>query len=332
MATDNILTENQKKSIRRAIAQTFAEDLNGHLTVNLNQFRNQINLVLRQMSLVPEAKKYKFLNHTRTKNMIAAKGYLLIFKFRQFLLDEEIDYRYYYFDPKEGYSKAVSFTEDNLIDYIKFGKNAIQINPTPLKKSEINAEYTAFASHFFTLYTVPDVNDYMRLIVGPSYSGRVVRSKIMNTYGRLNSGLRNKRGGYQMFTRGHIYEAIDDAATEVMKNDEVGTDEIITKYVFGKYLAYDNIKASQGGDNPLTNTSIKSESADLYDYNTIRDQLIEIKAILDAGLVNPEIATEKIEKLFMNKTKYTTDKDFERSAQNALNNLLKLYPITQNET
>jgi hypothetical protein len=44
---------------------------------------------------------------------------------------------------------------------------------------------------------------------------------------------------------------------------------MMDNYVFGKYLALDNIRASQGGDNPLTNTSIKSNQANLYSFKTI---------------------------------------------------------------
>ena len=39
--------------------------------------------------------------------------------------------------------------------------------------------------------------------------------------------------------------------------------------MFGKYLAYDNIAASKGGDNAITMTSIKANVADILDYTTI---------------------------------------------------------------
>ena len=321
---DNILTDSQKRGITKMISQAFQEDLSGKLIIDLSFFKKQVDNIIKQMNLVETSKKWVFLNHSSRKNAYALKGYLLIFKFRQFLLEEEIDYRYYYFDSKEGYSKAVSFKEEDLMEYVKFGKQAIQINPTPLKQAEINKEYTSFISHFFTLYTVPDVNDYMRLISGDGFSGRVVRSSIMKRYVNSNPKLRKSNGQYQVFTRGHIYEAIDDAASEIMAKEKEGTDELVTKYVFGKYLAYDNIKGSKGGDNPLTNTSIKSESEDLYDYNTIKTQLIEIRQILDAGLVNPKEAEQRIENLFMHKTKYETEADYEASAQKALNNLLSI--------
>lgn len=327
---ENILTNAQKRSINRMVAKAFQEDLNGQLIINLESFKKQIDTIIKQMNLSEISKKWVFLNHTARQNFLALRGYILIFKFRQFLLEEEIDYRYYYFDPQAGYSKAVSFKESDIVNYVKFGKSAIQINPTPLKKEEIDKEYTAFISHFFTLYTVPDVNNYMRLISGTSYSGRVVRSNIMDKYVKSNPGLRKKNGQYQIFTRGHIYEAIDDAASEIMIKEEDGSDDLVTKYVFGKYLAYDNIKATQGGDNPLTNTSIKSESADLYDYSTIKKQLIEIRQILDVGLVSPEEAEQRIENLFMNKTKYETETDYEASAQKALDNLLSILEVNKN--
>jgi hypothetical protein len=46
-------------------------------------------------------------------------------------------------------------------------------------------------------------------------------------------------------------------------------DSYIDNYMFGKYLKRDNILASKGGDNFLTNTSIKSNQANLYNFKTI---------------------------------------------------------------
>jgi len=325
---ENILTDAQKQEIRSMIAEAFQEDLEGQLTLDLNSFKKQIDNILNQMDVDKINKKWQLLNYSSRNMVLAFEGYLLIFKFREFLLGEEIDYRYYFFDGSAGISKAVSFKENDLINYIKFGKDAIQINPTALKKADIDEFYSAFVNHYFTLYTVPDVNDYMRLVEGKGWSGRMVRKNIMQKYGKMNPKLRKANSRkYQVFNRGHIYEAIDSAASEILKNEEESTDDLVNKYVFGKYLAYDTIKASQGGDNPITNTSIKSGSADLYDYSTIKDQLLKIRAILDAGLVDPQEARQRIENLFMHNSKYSTDVDFEESSQKALDNLLSVLNI-----
>ena len=89
---ENILTDAQKRSINRMVAQAFQEDLNGRLIIDLESFRKQIDTIIKQMNLSEVSKKWVFLNHTARKNSLALRGYLLIFKFRQFLLEEEIDY------------------------------------------------------------------------------------------------------------------------------------------------------------------------------------------------------------------------------------------------
>ena len=328
MAENNILTDEQKRSITKLVTDSFAEDLQGQLQIDLINFMQRVNHILSQMKLIKINKKWEFFNYNDKMNMLAAEGYLLIFNFRQFLLGEEIDYRYYFFDGKEGASKAVSFSEKDILKYIKFGSSAIQLDSTSLKKAtaKINVEYSAFANHYFTMYTVPEINDYMRLIKSKNFSGRKVRKSIMDKYGKANPGLKKKgTRQYQFFNRGHIYEAIDSATSEILKKEEYASnelDELMEKYVFGKYLIRDNIKASKGGDNPITNTSIKSMDADLYDYSTIRDQLIEIKYILSNGLINQEEISKKIEDLFLEKTKFSTEEDYEKAAEKALNKLL----------
>ena len=169
----------------------------------------------------------------------------------------------------------------------------------------------------------------MQLLKRDHYSGRIVTSAIMDKYIKANPGLLSKKtGNYQMFNRGHIYEAIDDAAATIIKNDEDVSDELMEKYVFGKYLALDTIIASRGGDNPITNTSIKSESADLYDYNTIKKQLEQIKYILDNGLISQEETSERIKDLFLEKTKFANEDDYERAAQKAFDKLLDILNIS----
>lgn len=325
MATvNNILSPSQKRNITNLISQTFQEDLYGQLTLDLIEFKKQVNNILQQMKLEPVNKKYQFMNHTSRKNALAAKGYLLIFKFREFLLNEEIDYRYY-FNDNAGNSKAISFKEKDILKYIKFGKEGIQINPTPLKKEEIDKQYSIFMNHYFTLYTVPDVNEYMRLIETNTISVRIVRSAIMKKFESSNPGLRKKDSHYyQTFNKGHIYEAIDSSISEMLSKNEEESDELITRYVFGKYLRRDTIGGSRGGDNPITNTSIKSGQADLYDYITIQKQLVEIKKILDLGLTSPEEAKKTIKNLFLHESKFESEELYEKSAEDALNKLLSI--------
>jgi hypothetical protein len=46
-------------------------------------------------------------------------------------------------------------------------------------------------------------------------------------------------------------------------------DNYIDEYMFGKYLRRDSVIASKGGDNFLTNTSVKSNQANLYNFDSI---------------------------------------------------------------
>lgn len=210
---------------------------------------------------------------------------------------------------------------------MKFNNQGIQLNPSKAKlaNSELVKEYNSVIDSIFSLYTVPAVNNYMRLVSG-NLNGRVVRSQIMRQYEKSNSGLKAKNGkNYQVFTKGHIYEAIDTSISKIIQdNDNLNNQKLIDNYVFGKYLSYDNIKASQGGDNPITNTSIKSGSADLYDFYTIEVQLNSILKIIQGGLKNKEQIVEMIEKNFLHISKFENEQLMHNSANETANKLFKI--------
>ena len=50
-----------------------------------------------------------------------AEAYLLIFKIREYLLNESINYRYYY--NTENTAKVIQFEENDILKYIKFGSS-----------------------------------------------------------------------------------------------------------------------------------------------------------------------------------------------------------------
>ena len=178
---------------------------------------------------------------------------------------------------------------------------------------------------------IPDVNDYMRLIKGTKQPGRIVRSNIMNQYYSQNPKLRNlKTNRYQVFTRGHIIEAIDISASQVLQNldnntineDVASITSLMTQYTFGQNLSYDNVAASAGADNNITKTSIKATGADLYDYYTIVSQLSNIIDIINNGFNSEKERINTFQKMFMDKSKYISEEDFQNVAQKAYNKLL----------
>ena len=324
LKNEKVLSERQIASIYKSIGLVFSEEINEEISINLIEFKRQIRLILNQMKFekkeLNQYKGHRIVNLNPRRQALAMRGYLLIFKFREYLLNEEINYRYYYQD-NEGNVKATTFTEKDIAKYVKFGDEGIKIDPSKARYAEVAQDYQKNMDKFFKKYTVPDKNSYMQ-IAGKGY-GRVVRSNIMRTYEHLNPGLRTKEGRYQMFNRGHIYEAIDTSLSLAISKNQTPQDKIIESYVFGKYLALDNIRASQGGDNPITNTSIKSNQADLYDFATIKTQLENILIILENGPKSVEQIQSIIEKLYLHKSKFIDEEDFQKTARMATEKILK---------
>lgn len=326
--TENVLTQRQISNIYKTISQTFSEGIYNELTVDIARLKSEINKIVAEMKLTEvfhssdgSHKGWKIDNLNPRKRNMAARGYLLIFKFREFLLNEKINYRYYYED-NQGVSRVTTFDEDNIAKYMKFGPQGIQINPAAAREADVANDYNDMINHFFNKYTSPDANNYMK--VGNNTYGRVVRSNIMAQYSGSNPGLMQKNGKYQLFNKGHIYEAIDTSISAIiMSNEPVGDIEsTMDNYVFGRYLALDNIRASQGGDNLLTNTSIKSGGADLYDFYTIKQQLEQIREILKGGLQSKKTIATEIEKMFLHSSKFNSKKDMQAAASKAAQKLI----------
>ena len=333
---ENILSQSQINTIKKAVARAFVEEQEGSLKIDLLQFKRQANQIIKMAKFQKGilSKNFEILNLTARKQALLAKGYILIMEFRHYLFDEEINYRYYIKADGDtsAYEKAVEFTESDISKYMKFRKDKIIFNESKLKQSDINEAYSNFINYYSNLYMIPDVNDYMRLIKGTKQPGRIVRSNIMNQYYSQNPKLRNlKTNRYQVFTRGHIIEAIDISTSQVLQNldnntineDVASITSLMTQYTFGQNLSYDNVAASAGADNNITKTSIKATGADLYDYYTIVSQLSDIINIIDNGFDSEEKRINTFQKMFMDKSKYISDEDFQTVAEKAYNKLLK---------
>ena len=109
----NVLSEMDQRQIYESIVNIFGEVGSKKLQFDILAFKNTVDAVIQEMEL----ETYSFTSYwsnepitvTRKKigaevarkNYLAMKGFLLIFKFREFLFSEAINYRYYFQD-KEG--------------------------------------------------------------------------------------------------------------------------------------------------------------------------------------------------------------------------------------
>lgn len=332
--TENILTQNQINTIKKNLAKIFVEDQTDEIGIDLKEYKRQAEQIIRTAKFEKgmASKNFEILNLTSRKQALLAKGYLLIMKFRAFLFDEDINYRYYIKASGDmpTYDRAVEFSENDISKYMRFRARKIVFNESKLKDSDVNKMYSDFANYYSNRYMVPDVNDYMRLITGTNLPGRIVRSSIMNQYYSQNPSLRNaKTNRYQVFTRGHIMEAIDISTSEVLENIDVNltssvasVSSLMDSYVFGRNLNYDSVAASAGADNNITKTSIKATSADLYDYYTIVSQLTTIINIIDNGFESEEKRMATFQRLFMDRSKYISEEEFQQIADSAYKKLL----------
>lgn len=322
---ENILTNQQISGLYRQVAKAFAEDGAEQLTIDLNIFKRQVDTILKQVKVVQITtergnKHWTLYNATPKRQALAARGYVLIFKFREWLLNEQLNYRYYYED-NQGNLHATEMTEANIMNFIRFGREGLQIDPTAAKGGQLAAaEYDSLVNQYYQKYMSFGADGKNAYVQKGNKYGFLVRSHIMQLYENMNSGLRAKDGRYQVFNKGHIIEALDTAISDIVTHDFEISDSLMETYVFGKHLQLDHIKASQGADNNFTKTSIKSGSADLYDFSTIRAQLEVIQQILNGGL-NKEQAEEQIIKLFMHSSKYANGEEFQKTADIAINKL-----------
>lgn len=260
------------------------------------------------------------------KNYLASKGFLLIFKFREFLFNNAINYRYYFQDGM-GQVQSRTFGEMDLLDFMIFSDVTIKLNPNEIKNKAKEGQkfFTQKMNQYINRYTNGNKNKYMQKINSGVQNLRIVRSFIMSKYNPPNRGLMRVNGvSYQSFNMGHIYESLDLALTDAELNydKEKQNSNFIDNLMFGRYLKRDSVVASKGGDNFLTNTSIKSNSANLYSFNTISNQLYQIQKLLN--LTNKTQLKKEIKNLFIdssNKSKQI-EQDLELSAEKAVDKLL----------
>lgn len=342
---NNILTTSQISDIKKTIADLYATQIDNSIKLDLQKYLNRVNTILKLLETTTAAvyhtsEKFKkddgsykqkgieIVKKQALSQRYLAEGYLLIFKFREFLLETPINYRYYFTDGT-GTTHSREFSEENILKYIKFGQVAIEINASALQKNSKRNAQLASKSHDFLM------NKYYRIFTQGGYMRQAKQSSRMfvgnptfSKYVGQNPGLINQRqpNSPQLFTQGHIYEAIDTAISAFLQLKETTFDaherelpgsterQLLTSYVFGRYLAYDNVIASKGADNRISNTSIKSNDADLYDYRTIIKQLMSIKKICEGNTLTPAKIRNEISKLFLDKNDFVSKQEMQAAA------------------
>lgn len=321
MPTANVLSKRQINYVNQKVAEVFAEDVKGQITFDVNNFIAQAKQVIKSMKLEEtfhskdnRHKGWKLASLTARNQALALKGYLLIFKFREYLLNESIDYRYYYTD-NNGQSRMVEFTDQTLGNYIKFSPAGIQLNSAKLTNNEALSIWEYYVNRYFKLLTIPNPNIYFEK--KDSHGQYPVTERVAKYY--------PLQSHYPAYNKGHIYEAIDTALSYILDKDNgaLNNQEAVLNYIFGRYLARDSIKGSRGPDNSITSTSIKSNGADLYDFYTIKNQLEQIVQILES---NPTYGTQEISnfiyKNFLHSSKFNHEDVMQKTAQEAVEKLI----------
>lgn len=350
MEQNNILLESEKEEIKKSLESIFINETNKELQIDFKSFKAEINKIINEMdiqirtytikwkNLPLEVIRYDMSKEVAKRNYLAMEGYLLIFKFREYLFNQQMNYRYYFQDKQTGEVSMRNFGDYDLLDFVSFADSIIKLNPVKIiedKSKEGEEFFTQKMNQYINRYTSPDRNNFMKKTNSLQYNLRVVRSHIMRKYVGSNPGLLAKSGLYQTFNMGHIYESLDIALTDSVMNfnEEQRNSNLIDGLMFGRYLKRDSVIASRGGDNALTNTSIKSNQANLYSFNTISHQLVLIQQMLE--MTSPEDVRRRLEYLFVDHSEKSNKvkDDLEVAAARATDKLWKeIQQLLKNKT
>lgn len=327
---EKFLSQSEIDIIYKDMANIFGEE-GKHLFL-FSSFKAEIENTLKEMKVQSIMKKkfynnkpisfisYEMNKEVMQRNLLAAKGFMLIFKFREFLFNEKINYRYYFQNQETGQVESRDFGDNRILEFMKFGESSILVNSQKLIQSQElkgKTEQMAKMTQYFQKYTSPDLNPYMRAV---GYLNlRMVRKTIRERYAMNKGLLKTGSRKHQTFNEGHIYESLDLALTFQTLNPDNNLS--IDDLMFGMFLKRDTVIASKGADNFFTNTSIKSNNASFYSYNTISNQLMLIKMMLDSK--DPEYIKNQIKYLFLDDSNKASilERDLESAANQAFEKL-----------
>ena len=123
-----ILDQKDINSIKERIGTIFGEDTTEYLNLNLSLLKAELLAITNKIKLIQvyhsnslKVKGQRVSRMGKQKRMLLAEAYLIIFKIRQFLLNESINYRYY-FNTQDS-AKVIQFNEDNILKYMMLLQN-----------------------------------------------------------------------------------------------------------------------------------------------------------------------------------------------------------------
>lgn len=329
---EQYLSIQEKQEILDMVTNIYGEETVKNL--NFNVLKNELQSLLGSMQIsekmitkssgttISEI-RYYMNKEIEKRNLLAAKGYMFIFKLREYLFNEVLQYRYYFFD-NEGNLQLREFSEEKLLDLIDFSQSRILLNSSRVIKEKENASKILFKNKMSQYLSICIREDNMKLINAKN-NLRQVRKTIMQKYGKQNPGLRKKsnKRQYQNFNMGHIVESLDITMSSLMLDNLIENSQEMKDRMFGQFLKRDNVIASKGGDNFYDNTSIKSGTASIYSYDTIVHQLKQIELMLN-DLSNPVLIKEKIKYLFIDSSgKNQLFSDLEHGVQKSVDIVLE---------
>lgn len=327
------LSDSEIDDIYDTIGKIFGEDTQEKISLDIALLKTEIQEIVNKIEFSKKNKGNVLRVKQGDRKKLIAEGYLLIFKVREYLLEESIDYRYYYSDDKNGIAHVTSFTEKEILKFMRFNKKAITLIENTLKERDADNEYDALLDlHYKNLMNCMQKSNR-------NQSFYIVRRDIMDKYGQINPGLilkdfQNQEfskivsnlSSYQQFNRGHIFEAMDNAFSEAIRFNRIQNYGLIEKRVFGKFLSYDGIEGLRGGDNEMTMTQIKANAARFLKHTTIINDLKSIASLLE--LKQPDEIKKRIKELFLTADRGRTKKNLEKSVEDATSKVLELVSKT----
>lgn len=335
---EKILDQDTIDNIYRTMLGIFSEEGGKTVIKDIKEFKQQLQKIINEMDIQlvqsmayygnqwHSQMRYKMQKEVQHKNILAAEGYLLIFKFREYLLgNPAMEYRYYFMNKNDQIEQRV-FDESNILNFMKFDDNKIILNANKiidLGNKKQNIEFMSFFNQYYKHFV-----DNEKFMKNMGYQNlRRVRKSIYTKYS-YNKGLLHKSSNrYQLFNSGHLFEAMDITLTQALMDDVISDQDSVESLFFGKFLKRDNVLASKGGDNYLINASIKSNNASLYSYNTIFHQLGVINEMLNkSNSYDFETLRKNIIDLYIDDTEKSekTKNQIQDIADTAANKLLDL--------
>lgn len=326
---NNILSDEGVDYINNTLCSIFTEKESSIISLNIIELNKEIDKILKSIKLekvtVGKNDKFKVVNSNNVTNTLLTEAYLLIFKIREFLTSENIDYRYYFTSAKGA--QVVSFTDKDFLRYVKNGQYGLQVLVSAVKKADKNTTYQKLLDeHYDNLMAGLEA-------IRDNSTVYHVHKEIMLKYIDKNPNLRKYPGTddetYTLFNQGHVFEAMDKAFAEAIIKEKINSFIFIKNAMYGKYLKRDSGKGIKSGDNEMTMTQIKSQQADYMQYSTLLKALEDIKEIFK---IPPEIEKDvlknKLIEVFVDKNRYKTKKAYNEVSEEILKKALNIIEKT----